>query len=148
MTRPDLGDVSRGYEITQTNFHQLFDGSFQFCRVVFRQANDGDGGNWSVDFPRADENLSIRLSELTKTPVGMTAEGEPKHLLLRLTDPELYHCPLIAMTEPGGAYFDPATYSGSGSLIDWLMATLGAESQYRPGAGFAPSPMDANARYR
>ncbi len=25
-TRPDLGDVSRGYEITQANFHELFDG--------------------------------------------------------------------------------------------------------------------------
>ncbi|MGH7227544.1 MAG: cytochrome C, partial [Gemmataceae bacterium] len=25
-TRPDLGDVSRGHEITQANFHQLFDG--------------------------------------------------------------------------------------------------------------------------
>ena len=37
-----------------------FDGSFQFCRVVFRRALNGDGGDWSVDFPRADENLSIR----------------------------------------------------------------------------------------
>ena len=25
-TRPDLGDVSRGYEITESNFHRLFDG--------------------------------------------------------------------------------------------------------------------------
>jgi hypothetical protein len=48
----------------------------------------------------------------------------------------------------GAGYFDPATYSGSSGLVDWLMATLGAESQYRPGAGFAPSPMDANAQYR
>src|SRR5262245_31215301 len=47
-----------------------FDGSFQFCRLVFRQASNGDGGGWGVDWPRADENLSIRLSELTKTPVG------------------------------------------------------------------------------
>src|SRR4249920_570078 len=70
-----------------------FDGSFQFCRVVFRQASNGDGGNWSVDFPRADENLSIRLSELTKTPVGMD-EGMPRHLLISLTDPTvLSHCP-------------------------------------------------------
>ena len=46
------------------------------------------------------------------------------------------------------AYFDPDTYSGSNGLIDWLIATLGAESQYRLGAGFAPSPMDANAQYR
>jgi hypothetical protein len=46
------------------------------------------------------------------------------------------------------AYFDPDTYSGSNGLINWLIVTLGAESQYRLGAGFAPSPMDANAQYR
>src|SRR6185369_8299509 len=43
-----------------------FDGTFQFCRIVTNFAPDGDGGSWNVDFPRADENLSIRLSELTK----------------------------------------------------------------------------------
>ena len=32
-------------------------GAFQFCRLVFRQAANGDGGGWGVDFPRADENL-------------------------------------------------------------------------------------------
>ena len=45
-----------------------FDGTFQFCRVEFRtNPFGGDGGDWAVDFPRADINLSIRLSELTKT---------------------------------------------------------------------------------
>jgi len=48
----------------------------------------------------------------------------------------------------GAAYFDPGTYSGSDGLLDWLMASLGAQSQYKPGAGFARSPMDANAQYR
>src|SRR5579863_7262513 len=46
-----------------------FDGGFQFCRLVFRNATNGDGAGWSVDWPRADENLSIRLSELTRIPV-------------------------------------------------------------------------------
>ena len=48
----------------------------------------------------------------------------------------------------GAAYFDPGTYSGSNGLLEWLTASLDAQSQYKPGAGFAPSPMDANARYR
>ena len=43
-----------------------FDGSFNFCRIMFSSGRDGDGGNWSVDYPRADVNLSIRFSELTK----------------------------------------------------------------------------------
>src|SRR5690242_20735669 len=58
-------------------------GTFQFCRIVFRQSPTGDGGGWGVDWPRADENLSIRLSELTKTPVAFDAGGDPKPMLLR-----------------------------------------------------------------
>ena len=83
-----------------------FDGSFQFCRIIFRNSIEGDGGGWSVDWPRADINFSIRLSELTKTHVGRDASGEPKHLLIRLTDKELFDCPFVMMTEPGGAGFD------------------------------------------
>jgi hypothetical protein len=60
-----------------------FDRTFQFCRIVFRGAPWGDGGGWGVDFPRADVNLSIRLSELTTVRVGMGEAGEPNHLLLR-----------------------------------------------------------------
>jgi hypothetical protein len=48
----------------------------------------------------------------------------------------------------GADYFDPSTYSGTDGLLDWLMASLGAQDQYKPGAGFAPSLMDANAQYR
>src|SRR5262245_53936870 len=82
-----------------------FDGSFQFCRIVFRRAIGGDGGGWNVDYPRADENLSIRLSELTKTPVGMDEDG-PKHVLIDLATPELFRCPFIMMTEVGSLYLD------------------------------------------
>ena len=38
------------------------DGTFLFCRVAFGRDPRGDGGSWIVDFPRADINLSIRLS--------------------------------------------------------------------------------------
>jgi hypothetical protein len=83
-----------------------FDGTFQFCRVVFRQG-PGVGGNWSVDFPRADENLSVRLSELTKTPVGMDDDDVPKHLLISLQDPlVLSRCGFIMMTEVGSLFLD------------------------------------------
>ena len=83
-----------------------FDGTFHFCRIVFRNALEGDGGGWSVDYPRADINFSLRLSELTKTHVGKDQTGEPKHLLVQLTDPSLFDCPFVMMTEPGGAGFD------------------------------------------
>ncbi len=83
-----------------------FDGAFQFCRVEFRRASNGDGGGWDVDYPRADQNLSIRLSELTKTPVSFDDRKEPNHLLIHLSQPELFHCPFIMMTEVGNIYLD------------------------------------------
>lgn len=96
-----------------------FDGTFQFCRVVFRQASNGDGGNWSVDFPRADENLSVRLSELTKTPVGLDTDGVPKHLLVSLREPAaLSRCPFIMMTEVGSLYLDDEE---AANLRDYLL---------------------------
>ena len=45
-----------------------YDGAWTFCRIIFRNAPDGDGNGWFVDWPRADENLSIRLSELIARP--------------------------------------------------------------------------------
>src|SRR5690349_15669307 len=98
------------YRYRRLNYAKVedFDGSFQFCRVEYRTAPDGDGGDWSVDWPRADENLSIRLSELTKTPVSTDNEGMPKHLLINLANPELFHCPFIMMTEVGSIYLDDA----------------------------------------
>jgi hypothetical protein len=87
---------------------ESFDGGFNFCRIIFSMSQDGDGGNWSVDYPRADVNLSIRLSELTRTRISrVAATGEPNHVLLRLTDDLLFQCPFIMMTEVGSAYFSP-----------------------------------------
>ena len=39
-----------------------FKGTFTFCRLAVRPANDGDGGGGAVDYPRADENLRFRLN--------------------------------------------------------------------------------------
>ena len=61
-----------------------------------------------MDFPRADINMSIRLSELTKTTVGFNGPEDPNHLVVRLTDPTLFQCPFIMMTEVGAAYVDDA----------------------------------------
>lgn len=82
-----------------------FDGSFNFCRIMFSGGGDGDGGGWGVDYPRADVNLSIRLAELTKTEVSMDGAGEPNHLVLQITDDELFQCPFVMMTEVGAADF-------------------------------------------
>jgi uncharacterized protein DUF4159 len=93
-----------GYSL-RTPTPESFDGSFNFCRIMFSQSTDGDGGGWMVDYPRADINLSIRLAELTKTRISRDASGEPNHLVMRLTDDAIFQCPFIMMTEVGAAYF-------------------------------------------
>jgi hypothetical protein len=83
-----------------------YDGAFRFCRIMFRQNPYGDGDGWSVDYPRADVNLAYRLSELTSTSVSRDEHGNYNHAVFQLTDAELYKCPFVMMTEPGGSFFD------------------------------------------
>lgn len=82
-----------------------YDGGFRFCRIWFRNWSSGDGDGWYVDYPRADENLSIRFTELTKAPVTHDLEGNPFPVVVRFTDPALFRCPFIMMSEPGGSFF-------------------------------------------
>ena len=73
---------------------QSFTGDFTFCRLAYRQAYDGDGGGWGVDYPRADENLSIRLSELSKAPVNFDQSRDPNFYVLTPTDPGTVRLPV------------------------------------------------------
>ena len=98
---------------------QSFDGAFHFCRVYFRGIQGGDGGGWSTDYRDADLNLSTRLSELTKTPVSFDPRTkEPNHLIVQLTQPELFHCPFIMMFEVGNFYIDEVE---AANLRDYLL---------------------------
>jgi hypothetical protein len=81
---------------------QSFDGKFNFCRGMYTSGRrDGSGNGWTTDYPDADINFSIRLSELTKTRISLQPGGEPNHLVVRFTDPFLYQCPWIDMTDVG-----------------------------------------------
>ena len=81
-----------------------FSGHFHFCRLVYQ--GNGRGGSWTTDFPRADINMSIRLSELTRTKVSFDGSGQPNHLLVRPTSEELFQCPFVIMAAPGSAVFN------------------------------------------
>jgi hypothetical protein len=82
-----------------------FDGKFHYCRAVYRLNPRGDGGSWLTDYPGADIDLSIRLAELTKVRVSFDRDGQPNHLIVRLTGEELFRCPMILMQEVGRVYF-------------------------------------------
>jgi len=99
----------RGFFNTRLATADDVDGGFHFCRVVFSSGLGGDAdGGWNVDWPRADINLSVRLAELTKTPVSRDPGGAPNHWLVRLTDDVLFQCPFIMMTEVGSASLNQA----------------------------------------
>jgi hypothetical protein len=67
-----------------------FQGSFTFCRVMF-SSNRREKRGWDTDYPGADINFSIRLSELTRTRVARQTTGtDPEYVVVRLTDPELH----------------------------------------------------------
>ncbi len=89
-----------------------YDGAFQFCRVAFR------GGGWGVDYPQADTNLSIRLSDLTKARVSFDESREPRHQVVQLTDDALFQCPFVMMTEVGETFLDEAEVT---RLREYLM---------------------------
>jgi len=83
-----------------------FDGSFNFCRGMFTSVRGEAGGQgWWTDYPDADINFSIRLSELTKTRVGRTRGNEPNHLVVRLTDDAMFQCPYLHMEDVGTLSF-------------------------------------------
>ena len=82
------------------------DRSFSFARVMFQSVRREPGGyGWSTDYPLSDNNFMIRLSELTRTPVSLDPYGGQNHVVVRLTDPELFGYPFIFMSDVGTAYF-------------------------------------------
>lgn len=87
-----------------------FGGGFNFCRVMFRSDHREKQG-WATDYPGADINFSIRLSELTKVQVKMIDDGEggadPDAIVVRLTDDALFQCPFIFMEDAGTLRFLP-----------------------------------------
>jgi hypothetical protein len=85
-----------------------FDGKFHVCRLMYQQVRQQNlGMGWGTDYPLAEINLSIRLSELTKTTVGFESPHNPNHLVVRPTDEALFTCPFVIASDPGSAGFSP-----------------------------------------
>jgi Domain of unknown function (DUF4159) len=83
-----------------------YDGSFSFCRGLFTQyRGEPSGSGWSTDYPDADVNFSIRLSELTKVGVGKQPTGDPNHIVVPLSHDYLFNCPYLLMSDVGTLRF-------------------------------------------
>jgi hypothetical protein len=99
-----------------------FSGGFNFCRLMFTSTHREKQG-WGTDYPGADINFSIRLSELTKVNVTMQSDGtnevpEPEAVVVRLTDDALFMCPFLFMEDGGTARFTNAEVA---RLQDYLL---------------------------
>jgi hypothetical protein len=88
-------------------------GGFVFCRLWYdaiRQMESGLG--WSTDYPAADGNFMTRLEELTPTRIERWENGDPGIAAVRATDPDLFKCPFLFMTDPGSVRFSEAEVEG------------------------------------
>jgi hypothetical protein len=71
-------------------------------------SNRREKRGWETDYPGADINFSIRLSELTKTRIIKQSSGDPEYVVVRLTDPALFKCPFVLMEDAGTIALRPA----------------------------------------
>jgi hypothetical protein len=86
-----------------------FDGRFNFCRGFYTSDRGEDGGQgWRTDYPGADNNFSVRLGELSYVKVKMKPDGQPDNVVVRLTDPLLFRCPVLYLEDVGTARFSDA----------------------------------------
>jgi hypothetical protein len=90
-----------GYTPPRFATAQSFQGAFTFCRVMFT-SNRREKRGWDTDYPGADINFSVRLSELTKTRVTKQSSGtDPEYIVVRLTDAALFQCPFVLFEDAG-----------------------------------------------
>ncbi len=82
--------------------------AFTFCRVAYRQVRSEPlGTGWTTDYPDADRNLMLRVSQLTTVPIRTNSGGNPEHIVVELTDDELFQCPFIFMSDVGTIGINP-----------------------------------------
>ena len=80
------------------------DGRFTACKWMFRSdRSEFSGIGWSTDYPFGEINLLIRLSQLTKTPVSRDSRGDVNYWVVRLTDDQLFKCPILIGSDVGTA---------------------------------------------
>lgn len=70
---------------------------FTFCRLRYQNTRRARKSGWGDDYPQADNNFMVRLSELTKAPISRWKDGSPGFANVTATDPDLFKCPYLRM---------------------------------------------------
>jgi hypothetical protein len=72
------------------------------CHMLYTSVRrEANGSGWRTDYPWAQRNLLIRLSELTKTRVSSLEANVPHVYLVGLTDPALFQCGYLMASDVG-----------------------------------------------
>ena len=80
------------------------DGQFTICKWMYRSNRSEPGGiGWSTDYPFGEINLLTRLSELTRVPVSRDSQRDVNFWVVRLTDDQLFECPILIGSDVGTA---------------------------------------------
>ena len=88
-------------------------GGFMFCRLWYDASRRMPSGlGWSTDYPAADINFMTRVEELTPTRIERWKNGDPGIAAVRATDPDIFRCPFLFMTDPGSVTFTQAEVEG------------------------------------
>ena len=116
------------------------DNGFTFCRLMYTSnRRESAGRGWRTDYPAADVNFMIRLSELTSTNVDFDDRHRPNHWVVEITDPELFSCPFVLTSDVGTMGLNDEevgrlrTYLVKGGFLWWTIS--GAP---RPGTSGRP----------
>jgi hypothetical protein len=78
------------------------DRGWTFCRLRY-DSNRGEalGQGWATDYPDADHNLMLRMSQLTRARISWWTIGRPGFSIVRPTDTAMYHCPFLFASDVG-----------------------------------------------
>jgi hypothetical protein len=80
---------------------------FTYCRLRYQNIRRARKSGWGDDYPQADYNLLVRLSELTKTRVSRWNNGDPGFANVTAMDPDLFKCPFLKMQNAANYDFTP-----------------------------------------
>jgi hypothetical protein len=91
---------------------------FTFCRLRYQNIRRARKSGWGDDYPQADFNLMVRLSELTKTRISRWNNGDPGFANVTVMDPDLFQCPFLRMQNAANYDF---TREETARMHDYLL---------------------------
>jgi len=80
---------------------------FTYCRLRYQNIRRQRKSGWGDDYPQADYNFMVRLSELTKAPISRWNDGSPGFANVTALDPDLFQCPYLRMQNAANYDFSP-----------------------------------------